>query len=68
VVGIILVGVRFPGRRGTILKGMIGVTPPMEDRTDISPGVAVLLLVGFSIAMIVLTMLLFSQMEFRQKA
>ncbi len=52
----------------SILKGMIGVTPLATYNTDISPGVAVLLLVGFSIAMIVLTMLLFAQMEFRQKA
>jgi hypothetical protein len=47
---------------------MIGVTPLATYNTDISPGIAVLLLVGFSIAMVVLTMLLFAQMEFRQKA
>lgn len=52
----------------SILKGMVGVTPLTTYNTDISPGVAVLLLVGFSVAMVVLTMLLFSQMEFRQKA
>jgi ABC-2 type transport system permease protein len=52
----------------SILKGMIGVTPLATYNTDISPGVAVLLLIGFSVAMIVLTMLLFAQMEFRQKA
>jgi ABC-2 type transport system permease protein len=52
----------------SILKGMIGVTPLTIYRTDISPGVAALVLAGFSIVMVVLTMLVFSQMEFRQKA
>ena len=52
----------------SVLKGMIAVGPMTTYRSDISAGIAVLILVGFSVAMIVLTVMVFQQMEFRQKA
>src|SRR5437879_5615953 len=52
----------------SILQGMIAVGPMTTYGSDISAGIAVLILVGFSVAMIVLAMMLFQQMEFRQKA
>ncbi|MCI4371472.1 MAG: hypothetical protein L3J78_02370, partial [Thermoplasmata archaeon] len=52
----------------SILKGMITLGPMNTYNSDISVGIAVLVLVGFTVAMIVLTMMLFAQMEFRQKA
>jgi len=51
----------------SILQGMIAVGPMTKYGSDISAGVAVLILVGFSVMMIVLAMMLFQQMEFRQK-
>src|SRR5467141_1675661 len=52
----------------SVLKGMIAIGPMTTYQSDISAGTAVLLLVGLSVAMIVLTMMIFQQMEFRQKA
>ncbi len=52
----------------SILQGTIAVGPMTTYGSDISAGVAVLILVGLSVAMIVLAMMLFQQMEFRQKA
>ncbi len=52
----------------SVLKGMIAVGPMTTYRSDVSAGIAVVILVGFSVAMIVLTMMVFQQMEFRQKA
>ena len=52
----------------SVLKGMIAVGPMTTYRSDISAGIAVLILVGFSVAMIVLAVMVFQQMEFRQKA
>src|SRR3989475_1197125 len=52
----------------SILQGMIAVGPMTTYGSDISAGVAVLILAGLSVAMIVLAMMLFQQMEFRQKA
>src|SRR5205823_13876843 len=47
----------------SILQGIIAVGPMTTYGSDISAGIAVLILVGFSVAMIVLTMMLFQQME-----
>src|SRR6266480_1324437 len=52
----------------SILQGMIAVGPMTTYGSDISAGIAVLILVGLSVAMIVLAMMVFQQMEFRQKA
>ena len=52
----------------SVLRGMIAVGPMTTYRSDISAGIAVLILVGFSVAMIVLSVMVFQQMEFRQKA
>src|SRR3989449_4579448 len=52
----------------SILQGMIAVGPMTTYGSDISAGVAVLILVGLSVAMIVLSLMVFQQMEFRQKA
>src|SRR2546421_2139051 len=52
----------------SILQGMIAVGPMTTYGSDISAGVAVLILVGLSVAMIVLSLMGFQQMEFRQKA
>ncbi len=52
----------------SILQGTIAVGPMTTYGSNISAGIAVLILVGLSVAMIVLAMMLFQQMEFRQKA
>jgi ABC-2 type transport system permease protein len=52
----------------SVLKGIIAVGPMTTYRSDISAGTAVLILVGFAAALIVLTIMIFQQMEFRQKA
>ena len=52
----------------SVLKGMIAIGPMTTYRSDISAETALLTLVGFSAALIVLTMMVFQQMEFRQKA
>jgi len=52
----------------TILKGTITVSPLAGYRTDLSVATAVGILIAFSIAMVILTIAVFQQMEFRQKA
>jgi ABC-2 type transport system permease protein len=52
----------------SILKGMIAVGPMTTYPSDMSVSVAILIPVGFTIAMIVLSLMIFQQMEFRQKA
>jgi ABC-2 type transport system permease protein len=52
----------------SILKGMIAVGPLTTYSTDVSAGISVVVLVGFTVAMVVVSMLVFQQMEFRQKA
>jgi len=52
----------------TILKGTITVSPLAGYRTDLSVVTAVGILIAFSIAMVILTIAVFQQMEFRQKA
>src|SRR5207237_4836854 len=52
----------------SVLKGMIAIGPMTTYRSDISAETALLTLVGLSAALIVLTMMVFQQMEFRQKA
>lgn len=52
----------------SILKGMIAVGPMTTYPSDLSVSIAVLILVGFTIAMVVLALMIFQQMEFRQKA
>src|SRR5213596_1587240 len=52
----------------TISKGTITVSPLAGYRTDLSVATAVGILIAFSIAMVILTIAVFQQMEFRQKA
>ncbi len=52
----------------SILKEMIAVGPLAGYRTDISAGTAAAVLIGFTIAVLVLAMIAFQQMEFKQKA
>ena len=52
----------------TILRGMIAVGPLSTYRTDLSTLTAVGILVAFSAAMVILSIAVFQQMEFRQKA
>ena len=52
----------------TILKDVVAVGPLSGYRTDLSAGLAAAILVAFSIAMVILSALVFQQMEFRQKA
>ncbi|HYS99739.1 MAG TPA: ABC transporter permease subunit [Thermoplasmata archaeon] len=52
----------------SILKGMIAVGPLNSYTTDISAGLAAGILIAFTAAMIVLSLAVFQQMEFRQKA
>ncbi len=51
----------------SILKEMISVGPLANYSTDVSAAISVVVLVGFTIAMIVLSALIFQQMEFKQK-
>ena len=51
-----------------ILKGMIGINPLTGFLTDVSAGLGVLILVGFTLAAVILSVAIFQQMEFRQKA
>ncbi|HKW42616.1 MAG TPA: ABC transporter permease [Thermoplasmata archaeon] len=52
----------------SILRDMIAVGPYVGYRPYVSAGVAAAVLIVFTIAMLVLTILVFQQMEFRQKA
>jgi len=52
----------------SIIKDLVAVGPLTNYTSDISTGIAVAVLVGFSIAMLVLALFQFQQMEFRQKA
>lgn len=52
----------------SILKEMISVGPLVTYSTDVSAAISVVVLIGFTIAMIFLSILLFQQMEFRAKA
>src|SRR2546421_2400156 len=52
----------------SILQGMIAVGPMTTYGSDISAGGAVLILVGLSLAMVVLSLMGVQQMGFRQKA
>jgi ABC-2 type transport system permease protein len=52
----------------SILKQMIAVTPLDIYSTDVTAAISVVVLVGFTIAMVVFSILVFQQMEFRQKA
>ncbi len=52
----------------TILKGTIAVGPLTGYRTDLSAVEAIAVLVAFSVAMVILAIAVFQQMEFRQKA
>ncbi len=52
----------------SVLKGVIAVGPATTYRTDISASVASGILVAFTIASLLLTALVFQEMEFRQKA
>jgi ABC-2 type transport system permease protein len=52
----------------SILKGMVAIGPLQGYRTDLTTSTAVGVLVAFSIAMVILTIAVFQQQEFRQKA
>jgi ABC-2 type transport system permease protein len=52
----------------SILKDMISVGPLVNYSTNVSATISVVVLVGFTIAMIFLSILLFQQMEFKAKA
>ena len=52
----------------SIIKDLVAVGPLTNYPTDVSAGVAVGVLVAFSIAMLVFAMVQFQQMEFQQKA
>jgi len=52
----------------SILKDTISVTPLSIYSTDVSAAISVIVLIGFSIAMVVLSILVFQQMEFKTKA
>jgi hypothetical protein len=52
----------------SILKGMISIVPLARSPTDVSAEVAAVVLVAFSVAILVLAVVVFQGMEFRQKA
>ncbi|HEY7588833.1 MAG TPA: ABC transporter permease [Thermoplasmata archaeon] len=52
----------------SVLKGMVSVGPLAGFPTNVSAEIAALILVAFSIAMVVLAVVVFQGMEFRQKA
>jgi len=52
----------------TILKDVVAIGPLKDYVTDLSAGAAAGVLIVFSIAMVILSALVFQQMEFRQKA
>ncbi len=52
----------------SVLKGVVSVGPLSGFPTDVSAPLAAAILVTFSVAMLVLSAILFQQMEFRQKA
>lgn len=52
----------------SVLKGVIAVGPNTTYPTDISSGVAAGILIAFTVAILLVTALIFQEMEFRQKA
>lgn len=52
----------------SILKGMIAVGPLSNYRTDLTTQTAIGILIAFSIVVVILTLVVFQQQEFRQKA
>jgi len=52
----------------SLLKGLIGVSPLSDFKTDVSAPLAAAILVAFALVMVVLAAFMFQNMEFRQKA